>query len=106
MENVIKDVISVIRDIINYWPAIVSASGIVALGFRQINKRQDQRDRAQEDSMKLMIIEIKRIELSQAINHDYGLQIVSSIFDEYVALGGNHYAHEIYDKYKKEKEEK
>ncbi|WP_415579533.1 hypothetical protein, partial [Lactococcus hircilactis] len=89
MENVIKDVISVIRDIINYWPAIVSSSGIVALGFRQINKRQDQRDRAQEDSMKLMRIEIKRIELSQAINHDYGLQIVSSIFDEYVALGGN-----------------
>lgn len=106
MENVINDVISVIRDIINYWPAIVSASGIVALGFRQINKRQDQRDRAQEDSMKLMRIEIKRIELSQAINHDYGLQIVSSIFDEYVAIGGNHYAHEIYDKYKKEKEEK
>ena len=106
MENVIKDVISVIGDIINYWPAIVSASGIVALGFRQINKRQDQRDRAQEDSMKLMRIEIKRIELSQAINHDYGLQIVSSIFDEYVSMGGNHYAHEIYDKYKKEKEEK
>ena len=106
MENVIKDVISVIRDIINYWPAIVSASGIVALLFRQINKRQDQRDRTQEDSMKLMRIEIKRIELSQAINHDYGLQIVSSIFDEYVAIGGNHYAHEIYDKYKKEKEEK
>lgn len=106
MENVIKDVISVIRDIINYWPAIVSASGIFALGFRQINKRQDQRDRAQEESMKLMRIEIKRIELSQAINHDYGLQIVSSIFDEYVSMGGNHYAHEIYDKYKKEKEEK
>lgn len=106
MENVIKDVIIVICDIINYWPAIVTASGIVALGFRQINKRQDQRDRAQEDSMKLMRIEIKRIELSQAINHDYGLQIVSSIFDEYVSMGGNHYAHEIYDKYKKEKEEK
>ena len=106
MENVIKDVISVIRYIINHWPEIVSASGIVALGFRQIHKRKDQRDRAQEETMKLMRIEIKRIELSQAINHDYGLQIVSSIFDEYVSLGGNHYAHEIYDKYKKEKEEK
>ena len=56
MENVIKDVISVIRYIINHWPEIVSASGIVALGFRQIHNRQDQRDRAQEDTMKLMRI--------------------------------------------------
>ncbi|KZK36721.1 Phage protein [Lactococcus cremoris] len=40
----------------------------------------------------------------QAINHDYGLQIASGIFDEYVAMGGNHYAHEIYERYKKEKE--
>ncbi|MEX5279545.1 hypothetical protein RO490_07905 [Lactococcus petauri] len=47
---------------------------------------------------------LKRIELLQAINHDYGLQIVSGIFDEYEALGGNHYAHDRFEKYKKEKE--
>ncbi len=43
---------------------------------------------------------IKRIELLQAINHDYGLQVVSGIFDEYESLGGNHYAHDYFEKYK------
>lgn len=46
---------------------------------------------------------IKRIELLQAINHDYGLQVVSGIFDEYESLGGNHYAHDCFEKYKKMK---
>ena len=32
------------------------------------------------------------------------LLIISGIFDEYTALGGNHYAHEIYERYKVGKE--
>ncbi|EKF52318.1 hypothetical protein C426_0200 [Lactococcus garvieae DCC43] len=46
---------------------------------------------------------IKRMELLQAINNDYGLQVVSGIFDDYEALGGNHYAHDQFEKYKKRK---
>ena len=32
------------------------------------------------------------------------MTIFSGIFDEYTALGGNHYAHEIYERYKEGKE--
>lgn len=89
-----------------YWPAIISASGIVALGYRKLNKRQDERDKAQEEQLLVMRQEIKRIEFMQAVTLDYGLQIVGSIFDEYEEMGGNHYLHSVYEKYKKEKEEK
>lgn len=106
MEVLIYDALYFIRDIINYWPAIVSASGIVALGYRKLNKRQDERDKAQEEQMLVMRQEIKRIEFMQAVTLDYGLQIVGSIFDEYEEMGGNHYLHSIYEKYRKEKEEK
>ena len=106
MEVLIKDAFIFLKDMINNWPTIVICSGIIGFGYRQLNKKQDERDKNQENQLLVMRQEIKRIELSQAINHDYGMQIVSSIFDEYVAMGGNHYAHELYEKYKKEKEEK
>ena len=106
MEVLIHDALYFMRDIINYWPAIVSASGIVALGYRKLNKRQDERDKAQEEQLLVMRQEIKRIEFMQAVTLDYGLQIVGSIFDEYEEMGGNHYLHSVYEKYKKEKEEK
>lgn len=106
MEEVIHDALYFIRDIINYWPAIISASGIVALGFRKLNKRQDERDKSQEEQLLVMRQEIKRVEFMQAVTLDYGLQIVGSIFDEYEEMGGNHYLHSVYEQYKKEKEEK
>ena len=106
MEVLIHDTLYFIRDIIDYWPAIVTASGIVALGYRKLNKRQDERDKAQEEQLLVMRQEIKRIEFMQAVTLDYGLQIVGSIFDEYEEMGGNHYLHSVYEKYKKEKEEK
>ncbi len=106
MEVLIHDTLYFIRDIIDYWPAIISASGIVALGYRKLNKRQDERDKAQEEQLLVMRQEIKRIEFMQAVTLDYGLQIVGSIFDEYEEMGGNHYLHSVYEKYKKEKEEK
>ena len=106
MESVIQHALAVVKDVIDNWGAVTVVSIIIGSGYRILNKKQELRDKAQEDQLLIMRQEIKRIELSQAINHDYGLQIVSGIFDEYTALGGNHYAHEIYEKYKKEKEEK
>ncbi|OJH46658.1 hypothetical protein [Lactococcus lactis] len=104
MESVIQHALVVVKDVIDNWGAITVVSIIIGSGYRILNKKQELRDKAQEDQLLIMRQEIKRIELSQAINHDYGLQIVSSIFDEYTSLDGNHYAHEIYEKYKKEKE--
>lgn len=104
MELVIQHALVVVKDVIDNWGAITVVSIIIGGGYRILNKKQEHRDKAQEDQLLLMRQEIKRIELSQAISHDYGLQIVSSIFDEYTALGGNHYAHEIYERYKVGKE--
>lgn len=84
-------------DIINNWPALVTVSIIVSWVYRRISKNQQRQ-------LKDIQMHLKRIELLQSINHDYGLQIVSGIFDEYEALGGNHYAHDRFEKYKKEKE--
>ena len=83
--------------IIDNWAALLIVSGIFGWMYRKITKKQ-------EEQLRILLVVIKRVELGEAIHHDYGLQIVSSIFDEYTALGGNHYAHEIYEKYKKEKE--
>ncbi|MBR8675487.1 hypothetical protein GRR92_04180 [Lactococcus lactis subsp. lactis] len=104
MESVIQHALVVVKDVIDNWGAITVVSIIIGSGYRILNKKQELRDKAQEDQLLIMRQEIKRIELGEAIHHDYGLQIVSGIFDEYTALGGNHYAHEIYEKYKKEKE--
>ncbi|WP_270265201.1 hypothetical protein [Lactococcus formosensis] len=83
-------------DIINNWPALVTISIIVSWVYRRISKNQQKQ-------LKDIQMHIKRIELLQAINHDYGLQVVSGIFDEYESLGGNHYAHDCFEKYKKMK---
>lgn len=83
--------------IIDNWAALLIISGIFGWMYRRMTKKQ-------EEQLKILLIVIKRVELGEAINHDYGLQIVSGIFDEYTALGGNHYAHEIYERYKEGKE--
>ena len=104
MDSVIQHALVVVKDVIDNWGAMTVVSIIIGSGYRILNKKQELRDKAQEDQLLIMRQEIKRIELGEAINHDYGLQIVSGIFDEYTALGGNHYAHEIYERYKKGKE--
>lgn len=83
--------------VIDNWAALLIISGIFGWMYRRMTKKQ-------EEQLRILLVVIKRVELGEAIHHDYGLQIVSGIFDEYTALGGNHYAHEIYEKYKKEKE--
>lgn len=85
-------------DVLNNWPAVVIVSGFVSWFYRRFTKQQ----RCQ---LKDIQMHIKRIELLQAINHDYGLQVVGGIFDEYEALGGNHYAHDQFEQYKKMKME-
>ncbi|MBR8674088.1 hypothetical protein GRR92_06335 [Lactococcus lactis subsp. lactis] len=83
--------------IIDNWAALLIISGIFGWMYRKMTKKQ-------EEQLRILLVVIKRVELGEAINHDYGLQIVSGIFDEYTALGGNHYAHEIYERYKVGKE--
>ena len=46
---------------------------------------------------------VKRLELIRSIDHQYSLEVVCQIYDEYIGLGGNSYAEEIFEKYKKEK---
>lgn len=97
MEELVRHTWMLFMDVLENWPALVIVSGILSWVFRRFSKKQ-------EEQLKLIRIEIKRVELMQAIDHDYGLRIASGILDEYVAMGGNHYAHEIYERYKKEKE--
>lgn len=85
-------------DVIENWTALAIVSIILGWFYRTLSKRQ-------QSQLNDIQMHIKRIELLQAINHDYGLQVVSGIFDEYEALGGNHYAHEQFEQYKKMKME-
>ncbi|WP_100244541.1 hypothetical protein [Lactococcus garvieae] len=78
------------------WPSLVIVTGILSGLYRRFSKKQ-------QSQLKNIQMHIKRMELLQAINNDYGLQVVSGIFDDYEALGGNHYAHDQFEKYKKRK---
>ncbi|MDM5146146.1 hypothetical protein ICE98_03283 [Lactococcus lactis] len=66
--------------VIDNWAALLIISGIFGWMYRRMTKKQ-------EEQLKILLVVIKRVELGEAINHDYGLQIVSGIFDEYTALG-------------------
>ncbi len=85
-------------DVLENWPALVIVSGVLSWFYRRFSKQQ-------QSQLNDIQMHIKRIELLQAINHDYGLQVVGGIFDEYEALGGNHYAHDQFERYKKIKME-
>ncbi len=85
-------------DVLENWPALVIVSGVLSWFYRRFSKQQ-------QSQLNDIQMHIKRIELLQAINHDYGLQVVGGIFDEYEALGGNHYAHDQFEQYKKMKME-
>lgn len=85
-------------DVLENWSYLVIIFIIVSWFYRRMAKRQ-------QSQLKDIQMHIKRIELLQAINHDYGLQVVGGIFDEYEALGGNHYAHDQFEQYKKMKME-
>lgn len=98
MEELLRHSWVLFLDVIENWTALAIVSIILGWFYRTLSKRQQ----SQLDDIQM---HIKRIELLQAINHDYGLQVVSGIFDDYEALGGNHYAHEQFEQYKKMKTE-
>lgn len=97
MEELFRHSWILFLDVLENWPFLVIISIIVGWLYRRVSKKQ-------QSQLKDIQMHIKRIELLQAINHDYGLQVVGGIFDEYEALGGNHYAHDRFEQYKKEKE--
>lgn len=98
MEELLRHSWVLFLDVIENWTALAIVSIILGWFYRTLSKRQ-------QSQLNDIQMHIKRIELLQAINHDYGLQVVSGIFDEYEALGGNHYAHEQFEQYKKMKKE-
>lgn len=98
MEELLRHSWVLFLDVVENWTALAIVSIILGWFYRTLSKRQ-------QSQLNDIQMHIKRIELLQAINHDYGLQVVSGIFDEYEALGGNHYAHEQFEQYKKMKME-
>lgn len=96
MEEMLRHTWILFMDVLENWPYLVIVSLILSWLYRKFTKQQ-------QCQLNDIQIHIKRIELLQAINHDYGLQVVSGIFDEYESLGGNHYAHDCFEKYKKMK---
>lgn len=98
MEEMLRHTWILFMDVLENWPALVTVSLILSWLYRRFTKQQ----KCQLNDIQM---HIKRIELLQAINHDYGLQVVGGIFDEYEALGGNHYAHDQFEQYKKKKME-
>ena len=97
MEQLVHHFLQLFDDVIKYWGGMTIIFGLLGGIYHRLTKRQ-------EEQLKLLRKEIKRLELLHGIDHNYDLQIVSAIFDEYESLGGNHYAHEQFENYKKLKE--
>ena len=97
MDALVREGWNFFKLVIDNWATLLIISGIFGWMYRRMTKKH-------EEQLRILLLVVKRVEIGEAINHDYGLRIVSGIFDEYTALGGNHYAHEIYERYKKRKE--
>jgi hypothetical protein len=96
MEELVNHTWILFLDILENWPALIIVSSILTWVYHRFSKRQQTHF---EEVQK----HIKKIEFLQAIDHDYGMQIVAMLFDEYLSLGGNSYAHEKFEEYKKMK---
>lgn len=79
--------------------AITSIATIVVIIKNNLEIRKEQKTQLHK-----MEIVVKRIELNQAIDHDFGVEIVGELLDEYRAMGGNSYMIKKSDKYFREKE--
>lgn len=79
--------------------AITSIATIVVIIKNNLEIRKEQKKQLH----KLEIV-VKRIELNQAIDHDFGSEIVGELLDEYREMGGNSYMIKKSDKYFREKE--
>lgn len=100
MEDLIRHAGILLVDVLNNLASIAIVSGFFIWLFTRFVKKMNEK---QDQQLSELRKDLKRVELMQSINHDFGLKVVGDIFDEYVALGGNHYAHEMYRNYVKEK---
>lgn len=97
MNQFFKDPLMACLFFLNHWGSIVVIFGIVSGVGKYIL-------RILHTELNEMRINIKRIELTQAIEQGYPLEVVCQIYDEYDALGGNSYAHTLFEEYKEKKE--
>lgn len=101
MRFILNDLAQLINDITNPSTimAIIAISGVFWRMFKYFSKKMD------EHYAKLEVM-LLRTELLQAIEHDYGIENVSQVYDLYHKAGGNSYGTTRYEQYLKEKEEK
>lgn len=78
--------------------AITSIATIVIIIKNNLEIRKEQKKQLHK-----MEIVVKRIELNQAIDHDFGPEIVGELINEYYEMGGNSYMSEKAKKYFREK---
>lgn len=97
MNQFFKDPLTTCLFFLNHWGSIVVIFGIVSGVGKYILK-------ILRSELYAMHMNVKRIELTQAIDHDYPLEVVCQIYDDYVALGGNSYAKTLFEEYKEKKE--
>lgn len=95
MNNILKDPLTTFLFVINHWSTILILFGILS-GLAKYFLGSIHKD------VKQMRMNVKRLELIRVIDHQYSLEVVCQIYDEYISLGGNSYAEEIFEKYKKE----
>lgn len=96
MNNILRDPLTTFLFVINHWSTILILLGIIT-GLTKYFLGSIHKE------VKQMRMNVKRLELIRSIDHKYSLEVVCQIYDEYISLGGNSYAEEIFEKYKKEK---
>ena len=96
MNNILRDPLTTFLFVINHWSIILILFGILT-GLAKYFLGSIHKE------IKQMRMNVKRLELIRSIDHQYSLEVVCQIYDEYISLGGNSYAEEIFEKYKKEK---
>jgi hypothetical protein len=96
MEEIEKEGLKLFTAVVTHWGTVMAISAIVSLAYRRFTKRQNQFNHD-------MAVDVKRLEVCRAIDNDYGLPLVSELVKEYEDMGGNHYVHALFEKYKEKK---
>lgn len=95
MNNILKDPFTTFLFVINHWSTMLIIFGLIS-GLAKYFLGSIHKE------VKQMRMNVKRLELIRAIDHRYSFEVVCQIYDEYVQLGGNSYAEEIFEKYREE----
>lgn len=93
MNSILRDPLTTFLFVINHWSIILILFGILT-GLAKYFLGSIHKE------IKQMRMNVKRLELIRSIDHQYSLEVVCQIYDEYIGLGGNSYAEEIFEKYK------